>query len=89
MMADNYRVNIKLAFEDTDQERSMTFDMGATPKAGQADIKERILAINASLAAGTSDGLNEFILSDDGDNFASISSAQIVYERETAITIPR
>lgn len=84
----NNSITIKLAFEDTDETRQITFEDLPDSALNLGTIKTRINAINASLAAGTSGGLNEFFLSNDGDNFASIASAHTISEIETVINIP-
>lgn len=81
-------IHIKLAFEDTDETRNIVFENLPDAALNPAPLKVKILEINASLAAGTSGGLNEFFLSNDGDNFVSIASAYSVSELETPITIP-
>lgn len=40
-------------------------------------VKGKILAINASLTAGTAGGLSSFFVNDDGDNFTGITYAAI------------
>lgn len=80
---------IKMAFEDTDETRQVTFDSLPAEAINPAPLLNRINALNASLAAGTSGGLNEFFLSNDGDEFVSISSAYTVSETETPVVIER
>ena len=52
-----------------------------------SEVKAKILALNASLAAGTSDGFNEFFVSDMGDFLVKISEAKMVEVTETPVAI--
>ena len=52
-----------------------------------ADVKDNILAVNASLTGGTAGGLSSFFIDDDGNNFTGITAAQIVAESETVIDL--
>lgn len=79
---------IKLAYEDTDATRQMIFESLTAEAINPAPLKARILAVNDSLAASTSGGMNEFFVSDDGDYLVSIASAHTVSEIETPIVIP-
>lgn len=81
-------INIKMAFEDTDEKRTMIFDKLPDSALDVDVIKARIQAINASLAAGTSGGLNNFFLSSEGDPFVRITSAYTVSTEETPVQIP-
>lgn len=81
-------ITVKLAFQDTNETRLMTFENLPDDALDLDHIKNTINAINASLQAGTSGGLNEFFLSNDGNNFSGIIAAHTVSEEETPITIP-
>lgn len=52
-----------------------------------ADVKDKILAINASLAASTDGGLADFFVSDEGEKMVQISGATIESSISTPITI--
>lgn len=52
-----------------------------------ADVKDNILAINASLKASTDGGLAEFFVSDAGENFVLIDGATIESSTVVPLTI--
>lgn len=58
-------VIIKLGYTNTDQTRQITFSNVETSELSK--VEDRVLAINASLAAGTDDGMADFFRSDDYD----------------------
>lgn len=64
-MAEQSSVIIKLGYTNTDQERQITFN--DVLSADLAKVKERVLAINASLESGTDGGMKDFFRSDDYD----------------------
>lgn len=81
-------ITIKLGFEDTKETRQITFDDLPDEALDTETIKAKIDAINESLAAGTSGGLNNFFLSSEGDPFTAIVNAYTVSEIETPVNIP-
>lgn len=83
-MATEYSLKITMAFEDTDQTRIITFS-DLKEALDPAETVDKIKAINSSLSGGTSDGLDTFFLSDEGDKFSEIISAQLVEMTEVEI----
>ena len=94
------KISFTAAFKNTDSTRTYTFggvEDSLIADTGATTVKNKIKAINASLAAGTSGGLDDFIRSDDYDvetdpetpvgQFASITSAKIVSELSEEIVI--
>lgn len=84
------KLKMTFGYEGTDFTRSFTIsDVADSLTSG---IKSKILAVNASLAGGNSDGLNNFFRSDDynaDENigaFTGITAAQL--ESTTITTIP-
>lgn len=51
------------------------------------DVKDNIKAINSSLKAGTADGLEDFFVSDAGEDFVLIDGATIESSTVTPLTI--
>lgn len=64
-MSTNNSVAIELGYSNTDFKRTMTID--DISDEAFADIENKINAINASLSAGTDDGLGIFFRADDYD----------------------
>ena len=60
-----YTLDLTCAYEGTDFTRIYRFDVDDT--IATADIVSGVEAINASLSAGTADGLDEFFVADDFD----------------------
>ena len=85
-MADN-SITLTLGFEDTDFTRQLKFDNLPDTALVVNTLKERILAVNESLSAGTAGGLSTFFLSDDGDNFTGIVAAKTDSVTETVLDI--
>lgn len=83
-MATTNQVKIFCGYEDTDFSRAYTFDCAASVTA---DVKVKIKAINASLEAGTDDGMSSFFVGDDGQQLASITSAFIITDETSDIDI--
>ena len=75
-MAEN-SITLTLGFEDTDFTRQIKFDNLSSSAIDVSTVKARVLAVNASLSAGTAGGLSTLFLSDDGDNFEKITAAKI------------
>ena len=85
-MADN-SITLTLGFEDTDFTRQLKFDNLPDTALVVNTLKERILAVNESLSAGTAGGLSTFFLSDEGDNFTGIVAAKTDSVTETVLNI--
>lgn len=66
---------VKTQFKYADSTtRLYAFDCDDSLAAG---VKDKVIAINTSLAGGTDDGLSTFFVSDAGNNFVQISGATI------------
>lgn len=79
-MADT-NVNLTFGYSGSDFKRGYSIPVADSIAAAPDDLATAIKAINASLAGGTSDGLDVFFLADDYDGtngkFASIIAASI------------
>lgn len=86
----NNKLKLTFGYAGTEFTRNYTITNVADSLTG--GIKSKILAVNASLAGGNSDGLNNFFRSDDYDAdenigaFTGITAAQL--ESTTITTIP-
>ena len=60
-----YTLQLKFGYEGTDFTR--TYETEVDDSVAAADIVSAIQGVNASLSAGTSDGLDEFFVADDYD----------------------
>ena len=60
---------------------------GVADSITAADVKTAVLAVNASLTGGTSDGLNTFFQSNDGANLSAISDVEIKVTNSTDINL--
>ena len=93
-MADKNSVILTLGYTNTDFTRQFKID---NVDAGAfSSVKDNVLAVNASLLAGTDDGLAQFFLSDDYDatdsenvigKFNGIVDATIVEQTITPIDL--
>lgn len=79
-------VNIQLTFRYEDTSDTRQYELECADSL-VSSVKEKVLAINASLAAGTDEGLSDFFVSDDGDRFTLISSAKAIEVVETPIDL--
>ena len=70
-------VQLKLGYKDTTEKRTYEFDVDEVSSITSA-IKEKVIAINSSLAAGTAGGLSTFYVSDNGNHISSIESAKLI-----------
>ena len=90
-MSDTSKLTLTFGFNGTKFTRDYRMEVADSIAAAPATILSKIEAINASLSAGTSDGLNEFFRADDYDgtngNFNKIVNAELVTTEE--INIPR
>lgn len=77
-------LKVTVAYENTDFTRQ--YSRGVSAQTAMA-AKDKIMGINHSLKSGTTDGLNTFFISDNGDNLAQIISAKLISVAEDAITI--
>lgn len=78
------KVNMKFSYTGTEFTRN--FSIAGISEAAVPNIKNKLLAINASLSSGTDDGLSDFFLADDFDGtngkLKKISEAQLVITEE-------
>lgn len=81
---DNPIVKLTCGYEGTDFTRQYQFECA---ESLVADVKDNVLAINASLAASTSGGMHTFFLSDDGHNLKEIVDARIATVEEYPIDL--
>lgn len=82
-MADS--VQLTFGYQDTEFER--TYEIDVAESVSSADIKSKVLAINASLAASTDGGLSNFFTSDEGDNFTRIIVAKRIHKEELYVDL--
>ena len=74
-----------LSYAD-DSTRKLVID-GVADSITAADVKTAVLAVNASLTGGTSDGLNTFFTSNAGSNLSAISDVEIKLSNSTDINL--
>lgn len=89
----NNSIKLTLGYNQSEFTRNMTIGNVADSIASDsATIKEKIRAVNESIAGGTDDGLVDFFRADDydgtGGTFAGITAAQIVSTEVTVIELP-
>ena len=89
----NNSIKLTLGYNQSEFTRNMTIGNVADSIASDsATIKEKIRAVNESIAGGTDDGLFDFFRADDydgtGGTFAGITAAQIVSTEVTVIELP-
>lgn len=77
-----YKLNLTFGYEGTDFTRTNEFEVADSIQP--ADIVTGIKAINASLSAGTSDGLDTFFVSDDYDAAQSIGAFNAIIGAKTS-----
>lgn len=70
----NYDINLTFGYANSDSKHTYTFGVDSLDGAA---LVTKVKAINASLAAGTSDSLNTFFIDDSGNPFSSITAAEI------------
>lgn len=76
-------VNMKFKYADeTTRNYSFSCEDSLAP-----DVKDNIKAVNSSLKAGTADGLEDFFVSDAGNELTLIEGATIVSVVSTPIVI--
>lgn len=84
-----YKVELEFGYENSQDTRKYSFDMDDMGSTVASGIQSGCRAVNASLTAGTSDGLDTFFVADDFDGtngkFNRIISATVVMTEETVI----
>lgn len=83
-MAEYRTVRLIASYANTSFKRNYELDIDPD---NVDTVKEKVLAINSSIAAGTSGGMDSFFVSDNGDQFVGFSSAQIISVSEEAINL--
>lgn len=84
-------VTLKLTYNGTEFTRSVK--LTDVSMEALTDVKDKIIAINASLASGTDDGMAQFFVSDDNDlsqnigTLKKITNATIECVEETPIAL--
>lgn len=66
-------LRLTFGYDESTQKRNYTFSGVASSVA--ANVKSRVNAINESLASGTSGGLDEFFVDDEGNYLVKIEEA--------------
>lgn len=79
--------SVRLTFTYEDSSQTRIYTLSDFPASVSADIKSKVKAINSSLEAGTSGGLNLFFTDDEGNEFALISDATLIIEQETPLDL--
>ncbi len=88
----NNSIKLTLGYDQSEFTRKMTIGNVADSIASDsATIKQKIQAVNASIAGGTDDGLKDFFRADDydgtGGKFSGIVAAQIDSTEVTIIDL--
>lgn len=83
-MASTNTLRATFAYENTNETRKYDLDISedAIP-----NVKEKTLAINASLAAGTAGGMSSFFVSDNGNHMIKISNLELISITETVLDL--
>ena len=78
------QVKLTCSYSNTDLTHQYAFDCAESLVSG---VRNKVKAINASLAGGTDGGMSTFFLSADGHNLTKISDARIVSLEEYPIDV--
>lgn len=84
-MAQENSLRLTFGYEDSEQKRNYTFS--GVKSSVMPDIKDKVEAINASLAAGTDTSLAAFFTDNDGNNFKKIEQAVLTVTTETPLDL--
>ena len=83
-MANTYQdVELYLGYDNSDFIRTVT--ISNVSLSAIANVKDKCMAINASLAASTDGGLSEFFVDDSGNSLKEITKAKIIVTEETEL----
>ena len=75
-------VKVTMLYQDANtRDYSFNASNSITPNA----VREKITAINASIAGGTDGGFSQTFVSDEGSNLTKISGASVITEVDTII----
>lgn len=94
-MSDPIR-KVKMVFGYSNTDFTRTYNFAGLSAAAITNLKSNVMAVNASLAAGTDDGLADFFRSDDYDatdsenvigKFTGIVALQSVVDEEEDINL--
>ena len=77
-------IRATFAYEGTNFTRKYDLDIADDQIAS---AKAKVLAINASLEAGTAGGMSSFFVSDNGENMKEISALQLFTVTETVLDL--
>ena len=83
-MSETYQdVQLYLGYENSDYVRTMT--ISNVSMSAIANVKDKCMAINASLAASTDSGMKDFFVDDNGNSLKEITKAKIIITEETEL----
>lgn len=83
-MSETYQdVQLYLGYDNSDYVRTMT--ISNVSMSALATVKDKCLAINASLNASTDGGMKDFFVDDDGNKLKEITKAKIIVTEETEL----
>lgn len=83
-MSETYQdVQLYLGYDNSEYVRTMT--ISNVSMSALATVKDKCLAINASLNASTDGGMKDFFVDDDGNKLKEITKAKIIVTEETEL----
>ena len=83
-MVDTYQdVEISLGYNNSNFIRTVT--ISNVSMSALATVKDKCLAINASLTASTDGGMKDFFVDDSGNSLKEITKAKIISVQETEL----
>lgn len=83
-MSETYQdVQLYLGYDNSDYVRTMT--ISNVSMSALTTVKDKCMAINASLNASTDGGLKDFFVDDDGNSLKEITKAKIIITEETEL----
>lgn len=80
-----YYITLDLSYNNTDLNRKLVIPDVAEADAALATVRNKVQAINDSLAGGTDDGLSTFFRADDGSLLNKISAFTVSSEEVTTL----
>lgn len=83
-MVDTYQdVELYLGYNNSNFSRTIT--ISNVSMSALATVKDKCLAINASLTANTDGGMKDFFVDDSGNSLKEITKAKIIITEETEL----
>ena len=83
-MSETYQdVQLYLGYDNSDYVRTMT--ISNVSMSALTTVKDKCMAINASLAASTDGGMKDFFVDDNGNSLKEITKAKIIVTEETEL----